>query len=350
MLTNTRYNKVLSDRRLLRKAPIFNKRRLVDRRNSVRFITNMPVMIEAKGIPRLNFSQISIKVKNINREGMLAISNHLLPITSMTLSIEVKPNEPIILIYAKIVRRRDLSPNSFAYGLRFLKIKNSPQFKAFINELMGKRITFQVREGIRRRGKSFLTVRNNILRLREQANLSREELARKVGISIPHLSMLETQNINPATTLKNKFAKIFNYYKDEITEDIDNWDISAVLSKYERSIMKKGFIIKVKRFRNLLSKIKEGCDRYDYRHSSEDDRIRYVKKLGKVYYHKFNEHFLKIWPYYLNLNITEFEIHKRYYRNEIWPFFSRDSFSEYIQDMPLGYSGDFIVMDYLLLC
>ncbi len=347
MLTTNRYNKVLSDRRLLRKAPIFNKRRLVDRRNSVRFITNMPVMIETKGIPRLNFSQISIKVKNINKEGMLAISDHLLPITSMTLSIEAKPNEPIVLIDSKVVRRQDLSSNKFAYGIRFAKIKNRAQFKAFINDLMGKRITFQVREGIRRRAKSFSAIRNNICGLRERANLSMEELAYKAGISMPHLSMLENQNINPADTLKNKFAKIFNRPADEITGDINNWNISVSSSGHEKSVLKRGFITKVKKFRNLLMKIKEECDKYDCRHFLDDDRIKYTKKVTKNYFHKFNEHFTEIWPYYLNLNIAEFEIHKRYYRSEIWPFFSIDSFSEYIQDMPLGYSGDFIVMDYL---
>ena len=99
--------------------------------------------------------------------------------------------------------------------------------------------------------------------------------------------------------------------------------------------------------RSSLCAIKKRFDQFDKTNKNEKKRVRFVKKNRQAVYSELTNHFDKVWEHVKNFNKEEYELHQRYYLKMFWPLL-HDSVetNTLVCEKPLGFAGDFLIMNY----
>ena len=190
----------------------------------------------------------------------------------------------------------------------------------------------------------------NISKLLKIKRLDKNEFMKKVGISSSHFRLIEERRIKPSKTLTIKIANVLNCKIEDIVNKNENWKIDEVKILYEninKTLLDKKFLKQTEEIKNKLKNIKRDCDIMDSKLLSQHERIDYVKHINRNIFRYFDKHFWEIWKRFQQFDKNNYNLHKIYYQIALYEYLSLDSFNEYIYEKPLGYAGDFIMMNYL---
>jgi extracellular factor (EF) 3-hydroxypalmitic acid methyl ester biosynthesis protein len=99
---------------------------------------------------------------------------------------------------------------------------------------------------------------------------------------------------------------------------------------------------------SYLREIKQKLDQFDSDHPSKQDRENYLKKSTPSIYGKLTSHFTQVWNIVKKFNKEEYSLHRKYYQKALLKYFLEGEINKYIYSKPLGYAGDFRMMNYIL--
>jgi extracellular factor (EF) 3-hydroxypalmitic acid methyl ester biosynthesis protein len=103
-------------------------------------------------------------------------------------------------------------------------------------------------------------------------------------------------------------------------------------------------------FKKYLSGIKEKFDNFDKLVSSstsQKDQISFVNKFKKVIFRNLDLFFKKVWLLIKDLQTAELNNYQKYFHKELFPILGSPEVNNRVITKPLGYDGDFILMNYI---
>jgi len=126
-------------------------------------------------------------------------------------------------------------------------------------------------------------------------------------------------------------------------------DASGILKEAfsQYKTLNSNFVFLTERLRDWLVDFKIKCDNFDSMYSDGFKRINFIEKNKAQVETTLDRHFKDIWQYAKDFNNEEYILHRKYYRNMLW-FFLSDlvEINRFIRHKPLGYAGDFMIMNY----
>lgn len=96
-----------------------------------------------------------------------------------------------------------------------------------------------------------------------------------------------------------------------------------------------------------LRNIKNDLDEYDKTHLL-DEQNKYIKLLYPEFKKKLDEHFTKTSQMFDGYGKEFYKVNQEYYIKSMWDYLYRTRINKHIYDKPLGYPGDFMLMNYIL--
>lgn len=109
----------------------------------------------------------------------------------------------------------------------------------------------------------------------------------------------------------------------------------------------KELVSEVEHFKSLINSIKTQFDMFDSNNKSEQARNNYVEKSKDKIFDVVKKHFDKIWRKITTLDKNSYVVYRKYYQEALLPFFGNSQINSHIYNKPLGYAGDFIIMNYI---
>lgn len=106
-------------------------------------------------------------------------------------------------------------------------------------------------------------------------------------------------------------------------------------------------IVEVNKLNYYLQRIKQDLDKFDETHSLEE-RDNYVERLYPEFKIKMDEHFTKTSKMFDQYDKATYKTNQEYYIKAVWEYLYSTIINRHIYDKPLGYPGDFILMNYIL--
>jgi hypothetical protein len=110
----------------------------------------------------------------------------------------------------------------------------------------------------------------------------------------------------------------------------------------------KNFIVLTGEIADYLRQIKRKFDQFDSAHVSQYDRITFVKENSRSIFNKLTENFKAIWLLVKEFKKAEYSQYQKYYQKALLKYFLVAEINKYIYSQPLGYAGDFRMMNYIL--
>lgn len=95
-----------------------------------------------------------------------------------------------------------------------------------------------------------------------------------------------------------------------------------------------------------LMGLKEKLDSFDNTTIIKEKRIEYINNIKNEIYPILDKHFEKIWDIAKDFSKEEYKVHQKYYQGKLLPLLSTAPLNKRIYEKPLGYPGDFIMMNY----
>jgi len=107
------------------------------------------------------------------------------------------------------------------------------------------------------------------------------------------------------------------------------------------------FISLTKNLRFSLLNLKKRFDQFDAANKREEKRIKFVEKNKPQVYAKLTEYFNSLWEIVKDFHGEKYILHQRYCQKMLWYLLHEVvEINRYIRQKPLGYDGDFIIMNY----
>lgn len=113
-----------------------------------------------------------------------------------------------------------------------------------------------------------------------------------------------------------------------------------------RVLLNSDFVNETQKIKGFLNKCKGKFDRFDEIAHPLNEQIEFIEKEKTPIFRFLDEHFETIWEYTKKLSDIEHRHHQKYCQNELHPFLLTKPLNERIYEKPLGYPGDFIMMNY----
>ncbi|MBI4356249.1 MAG: PilZ domain-containing protein [Candidatus Omnitrophica bacterium] len=108
------------------------------------------------------------------------------------------------------------------------------------------------------------------------------------------------------------------------------------------------FASETKKVRRFVEEIKLQCDLYDQSHPKEEDRLGYLNGIEQELRGKFDAGFAKAWKLYAELPPEGQRTHQLYFQLMLHDLVEENvEINRHIYRKPLGYAGDFIMMNYI---
>lgn len=108
------------------------------------------------------------------------------------------------------------------------------------------------------------------------------------------------------------------------------------------------FVDLTSHFRDYLRSIKNRFDKFDLEHSNERDRINFVESEKSEIFKKLDMYFHRTWEIVRDFEKDRYKIHKHCYQEMLdHLIITPIEINRHIRQKPLGYSGDFFVMNYI---
>lgn len=122
--------------------------------------------------------------------------------------------------------------------------------------------------------------------------------------------------------------------------------LKDALSKYK--FLNKDFIILTKNIRDFLQRTKCKFDEFDKRELNEQKQIEFIEINKKQIFSELDSHFNKVWEIVRNFDKENHRLHQIYYQQMFYDLFGPDiEINQHIYKKPLGYPGDYIMMNYI---
>jgi len=307
------------------------------------------------------------RIITLSEEGLSFVADSGLPeIRKIALEILLPPPFETVKAEGEIIWRDE---DKQKYGAQFTNISrsNSTTLDKYINRdtitktivvdqrfLRKKGIIEKPIEELRKPGFDLVTHGVKGIRvIREALKISRENLADIIGVSPTHLHLMEIEKIRPSRRILDRLIKVLNCKIEDIY-DQEKWGENTPSGEeiFDKSLigkLNKNFVVQTKQFREYLLHVKNDCDEFDKKKPPLNEQIEFIDTCKYEIFQIFDLHCLKIWIYFLNFNESDFAFHGKYYQSELRPLAFMDAFNEYIYEKPLGYPGDFVMMEYLYL-
>jgi len=135
----------------------------------------------------------------------------------------------------------------------------------------------------------------------------------------------------------------------------ENLDIVSMFSTpwmsrflHDEAVLVPPFFEETMRFKAWLLTLRENCDRYDIFESKLDARVEFVKQNKVKIFEVFDSHFRLINSIFSDME-KQFEHdvhHRRFYQYHLLPLVCTSPLNTRIYLKPLGYPGDYEIMNY----
>lgn len=110
----------------------------------------------------------------------------------------------------------------------------------------------------------------------------------------------------------------------------------------------KDYVTHTKQMVKYLETIKSKCDGFDNNNPSEEQQVQFITDNKSLIFPYFNVHAKQIWDIVKQLPKDEFRQYQRYYQFMLFKYFGLPSeINTYIYRKPLGYAGDYVMMNYI---
>jgi len=107
------------------------------------------------------------------------------------------------------------------------------------------------------------------------------------------------------------------------------------------------FVGLTKEMHVYLTGIKSKFDGFDAKHASRRERIEFVQQNTPPIYEKLTDHFTRVWAIVKDVSKEDYKEYRRYYQDLLLALFTAAEVNRYIYSKPLGYAGDFRMMNYI---
>ncbi|MBU0502492.1 MAG: hypothetical protein ABIH69_01300 [bacterium] len=113
------------------------------------------------------------------------------------------------------------------------------------------------------------------------------------------------------------------------------------------NIISLEFRAKVESFKAFLINIKDEFDSFDRKHADQAAKIDFVLSKKDEIFTQFDAFFRDIWPYIESLDKKAIRVYQDYYQSILGSPLLEAEINKYIKEKPLGYPGDFVMMNYI---
>jgi SAM-dependent methyltransferase len=107
------------------------------------------------------------------------------------------------------------------------------------------------------------------------------------------------------------------------------------------------FIDLVTEFKRSLDKIESDFELFDGKNIDHESRIKYVAKREAEIFSDFNAFFLNAWEAISSLDKKSYSNYQKYYQSVLGGPLLKAEINNYILRKPLGYPGDYVMMNYI---
>lgn len=119
-------------------------------------------------------------------------------------------------------------------------------------------------------------------------------------------------------------------------------------SPFELKKIDPDFIRLAKKFRKKLREILTLCDNFDLRNQGgAATQIEYIGKNKKKFFRILNKYFKKAWKILGSLTSDQYREYQNYFRFVLGHYLEIPAINRHICSQPLGYPGDFMIMNYI---
>lgn len=260
-----------------------------DRRGFPRILSGYPVDIKTENPPADIPASISGEIGNLSNEGASLILDSSFPVSSLvTLRLDLSPEYSPIETKAQVVWSYLLArDNKFNCGVRFLDLEE--KHREVLNEL--------ILQGI----KSNKSVPD---RRKTNRRINRKEL-------------------------KERLSK------------------AGTIEKRLLNLLDETFVENVQALKQYLINIKDKFDSYDNTVMKGEQWIRFLERNKPSIFRRLNRYFDVLWQTSKSFPHILYELHKRYCQEELHSLFLCSPFNRRIYEKPLGYAGDYVMMNYI---
>lgn len=120
----------------------------------------------------------------------------------------------------------------------------------------------------------------------------------------------------------------------------------AEFSFLKDATLNSAFIKETQKIVSFLNNVKAKFDYFDQSSPALGEQIAYIEENKKNIFEVIDKHFDAIWQIFEMLSAREYRVHQLFYQKEVLGFFHTPPLNKRIYDKPLGYDGDFIMMEY----
>jgi hypothetical protein len=106
------------------------------------------------------------------------------------------------------------------------------------------------------------------------------------------------------------------------------------------------FVNETQKTKAYLVEIKKEFDSFDEK-ANEANPLDYLELRGKEIFGRLNEMFINLGKIAESFSEDEYRIHQLYIQKELYNLIGTTPFNRHIYEKPLGYPGDFVMMNYL---
>jgi len=129
-------------------------------------------------------------------------------------------------------------------------------------------------------------------------------------------------------------------------EDDQLLALKNILSDYK--LLDEGFALLLPEIRQNLLRIKKTFDDFDQKNDKEPERIGFIEKNKKDTFRLLDEYFNKVGEIIKDFRKDKYLVHQEYYQ-QILGYLLLDliEINRHVYQKPLGYSGDYVMMNYI---
>lgn len=110
----------------------------------------------------------------------------------------------------------------------------------------------------------------------------------------------------------------------------------------------ENFVSEVKRMKRLLQGLYNRCKKYDLLNTDEDKRVEFIDMNKEEIFRSFNAHFDGLGKIIETFDREKYLLHREYYQAMIAKYMLDPiEINHHIKSKPLGYAGDYMVMNYI---
>jgi hypothetical protein len=107
------------------------------------------------------------------------------------------------------------------------------------------------------------------------------------------------------------------------------------------------FVFLTEKMRDWLADFKIKCEKFDSMYHDDSDRVKFVEKNQPDMEATLDAHFNNTWECIKGIKVEDYDLHMRYYWDMLGSYvIDASEVGRFFHGKPLGYTGDFMIMNY----